>query len=82
MRRGNASQLCAGMTEPAVFLQAFFDTEATENGMEATERHRCNQSGIGFTEGNEENEEPGQELRLFVSFVTFCESSERIGALD
>jgi hypothetical protein len=29
-----------------------------------------------FTEGNEENEEPGQKLRLFVSFVTFCKNSE------
>jgi hypothetical protein len=29
-----------------------------------------------FTEGNEGNEGPGQKLRLFVSFVTFCKNSE------
>jgi hypothetical protein len=29
-----------------------------------------------FTEGNEGNEGPGQKLRLFVVFVTFCKNSE------
>ena len=29
-----------------------------------------------LTEGNDGNEEPGQKLRLFVSFVTFCKNSE------
>jgi len=35
-----------------------------------------------LTEGNDGNEEPGQKLRLFVSFVTFCKNSEFLNLLE